>query len=130
MIELHVAHGYLLHEFVSPLSNQRTDGYGGIAREPHALSRSRSPRAVRAVVPQTIALGARITGTDWVEAGSTPDDAVAFAAALKAAGFDYVCVSGGGAVPQHEDRRSGPATRCRWRPRCAPRRASPPAPSA
>ena len=56
--------------------------------------------AVRAVVPRSVALGARITGTDWAEGGLEAEDAVAYAAALKAAGFDYVCVSGGGAVPQ------------------------------
>ena len=97
-IELHMAHGYLLHSFVSPLSNFRRDGYGGSAQ-----NRMRFPievtRAVRARVPRTIALGARITGTDWAEGGLTADDAVALAAELKAAGLDYVCVSGGGAVP-------------------------------
>lgn len=97
-IELHGAHGYLLHSFVSPLSNLRRDAYGGSLE-----SRMRFPlevaRAVRAVVPQRLALGARITGTDWADGGLTGDDAVAFAAALKGAGLDYVCVSGGGAVP-------------------------------
>jgi 2,4-dienoyl-CoA reductase-like NADH-dependent reductase (Old Yellow Enzyme family) len=97
-IELHMAHGYLLHSFVSPLSNRRSDGYGGSAQ-----NRMRFPievtRAVRARVPRTIALGARITGTDWADGGLTPDDAATFAAELKAAGLDYVCVSGGGAVP-------------------------------
>jgi 2,4-dienoyl-CoA reductase-like NADH-dependent reductase (Old Yellow Enzyme family) len=96
-IELHVAHGYLLHEFLSPFSNRRTDGYGGSAE-----NRMRFPlevaRAVRAVVPRSIALGARITGSDWTEGGLTVEDAVAFAAALKAAGADYVCVSSGGNV--------------------------------
>lgn len=98
VIELHNAHGYLLHEFLSPLSNKRTDAYGGGPEK-----RMRFPlevaRAVRAAVPRTIALGARITGTDWAEGGLTADDAVVHAAALKAAGYDYVCVSGGGAVP-------------------------------
>jgi 2,4-dienoyl-CoA reductase-like NADH-dependent reductase (Old Yellow Enzyme family) len=96
-IELHAAHGYLLHEFLSPISNKRNDGYGGSAE-----NRMRFPlevaRAVRAVVPRTIALGARITGSDWTDGGLTVDDAVAFAAALKAAGADYVCVSSGGNV--------------------------------
>jgi 2,4-dienoyl-CoA reductase-like NADH-dependent reductase (Old Yellow Enzyme family) len=96
-IELHMAHGYLLHEFVSPISNRRTDGYGG---SPEA--RMRFPlevtRAVRAVVPGSIALGARITGSDWIDGGLTPEDAATFAGELKAAGLDYVCVSSGGNV--------------------------------
>jgi 2,4-dienoyl-CoA reductase-like NADH-dependent reductase (Old Yellow Enzyme family) len=99
VVELHAAHGYLLHEFLSPLSNFRTDAYGG---SPEA--RMRFPlevaRAVREAVPRTMALGARITGTDWAEGGLTPDGAAAFARALKAAGYDYVCVSGGGVVPK------------------------------
>jgi 2,4-dienoyl-CoA reductase-like NADH-dependent reductase (Old Yellow Enzyme family) len=98
-IEMHMAHGYLLHSFVSPLSNQRRDGYGGTLQ-----NRMRFPievtRAVRARVPRTIALGARITGTDWADGGLTADDATTLAAELKAAGLDFVCVSGGGAIPQ------------------------------
>jgi 2,4-dienoyl-CoA reductase-like NADH-dependent reductase (Old Yellow Enzyme family) len=97
-IELHAAHGYLLHEFLSPLCNRRGDAYGETPQ-----NRMRFPlevaRGVREVVPRGVALGARITGTDWADGGLTVDDAVAFAAALKAAGLDYVCVSGGGAVP-------------------------------
>jgi len=97
-IEVHGAHGYLLHSFVSPLSNQRKDAYGGSLD-----NRMRFPlevaRAVRAAVPRRVALGARITGTDWADGGLTGEDAVTFAAALKAAGLDYICVSGGGAVP-------------------------------
>jgi 2,4-dienoyl-CoA reductase-like NADH-dependent reductase (Old Yellow Enzyme family) len=96
-IERHVAHGYLLHEFLSPFSNKRTDAYGGTSEK-----RTRLPlevaRAVRAAVPKSIALGARITGSDWAEGGLGPDDAAAFAKALKAAGGDYVCVSSGGNV--------------------------------
>jgi 2,4-dienoyl-CoA reductase-like NADH-dependent reductase (Old Yellow Enzyme family) len=99
LIELHVAHGYLLHEFFSPLSNTRTDTYGGSLE-----NRMRLPleiaQAVRAVWPKSKALGARITGSEWLEGGTTPDDAVAFARALKAAGLDYVCVSSGGNAPQ------------------------------
>jgi 2,4-dienoyl-CoA reductase-like NADH-dependent reductase (Old Yellow Enzyme family) len=55
---------------------------------------------VRAAVPAGTVLGARLNGTDWADGGVTPDDAVALAARLKAAGVDYVCISGGGAVPQ------------------------------
>ena len=97
VVELHIAHGYLLHQFTSPLSNTRTDGYGGSLE-----NRMRFPlevaRAVRAVVPKSVMLGARITGSDWVDGGWTPDDAVAFAKGLKAASFDYACVSSGGIV--------------------------------
>ncbi|MEA2907154.1 MAG: hypothetical protein QOI12_4541 [Alphaproteobacteria bacterium] len=93
-IELHMAHGYLLHSFVSPLSNKRNDEYGGAL-----AGRMRFPlevaQVVRAEVPKGIPLGARITGTDWIEGGLTPDDAVVFATALKGAGLDYVDVSSG-----------------------------------
>jgi NADPH2 dehydrogenase len=96
-IELHAAHGYLIHEFLSPVSNKRNDQYGG---SPEA--RMRFPRevaqAVRAVVPKSVALGARITCSDWVEGGITPEDAVAFAKVLKSEGFDYVDASSGGLV--------------------------------
>ena len=94
-IELHMAHGYLAHSFMSPLSNQRTDQYGGSAE-----NRMRFPReiaeAVRQVVPRAIALGARITGSDWIDGALAPADAVFCAKTLKAAGFDYVDVSSGG----------------------------------
>src|SRR5258705_7740302 len=93
-IELQLAHGYLLHNFVSPLSNKRDDDYGGTLEK-----RMRFPlevaKAVRAVVPKGTPVGARITGTDWVEGGLGADDAVVFAKALKAAGLDYVDVSSG-----------------------------------
>ena len=94
-IELHGAHGYLMHSFMSPLSNKRTDEYGGGFE-----NRLRFPlevaRAVRAVVPRSIALGARITGSDWLDGGLTPADAIAFTKALKEVGLDYVDVSSGG----------------------------------
>lgn len=94
-IELHGAHGYLLHSFVSPISNKRSDGYGG-----SMAARMRFPlevaQAVRAVVPKRTPLGARITGSDWVDGGLTADDAVTFAKALKGAGLDFVCISSGG----------------------------------
>jgi NADPH2 dehydrogenase len=94
-IELHMAHGYLAQGFMSPLSNKRTDQYGGSFE-----NRMRFPlsiaKAVRAAVPQDVALGARITGSDWREGGLTPDDAVNIARALKAEGLDFLCVSSGG----------------------------------
>jgi 2,4-dienoyl-CoA reductase-like NADH-dependent reductase (Old Yellow Enzyme family) len=95
VVEIHAAHGYLLHEFLSPLSNQREDSYGrtieGRMRFPLAVI-----RAVREVLPPVITLGVRITGTDWLDGGWTIEDAVVFAQALRAAGSDYVCVSSGG----------------------------------
>src|SRR5262244_3676937 len=91
-IELHMAHGYLAHSFMSPLSNRRTDQYGGSAE-----NRLRFPReiaeAVRLAVPQTIALGARITGSDRLDGGMTAADAVFCAKMLKVTGFDYVDIS-------------------------------------
>ena len=94
-VELHMAHGYLLHSFLSPLSNHRTDAYGGTL-----ANRMRLPleiaRAVHAAIPDHMALGARITGTDWVEGGWTVEDAVILARELRAAGIHFVCVSSGG----------------------------------
>jgi 2,4-dienoyl-CoA reductase-like NADH-dependent reductase (Old Yellow Enzyme family) len=93
-IELHLAHGYLLHSFVSPLSNNRNDDYGG-----SLAGRMRYPlevaRAVRAALPAGMPLGARITGTDWLDGGLSGDDAAEFAKALKQAGLDYVDISSG-----------------------------------
>lgn len=99
LVELHMAHGYLLHEFCSAVSNRRADRYGGSAE-----NRLRFPLEVaadlRAAWPRDRILGARITGSDWLEGGLTEDDAVRLAAALKAAGYDYVCVSSGGISPR------------------------------
>lgn len=98
LIELHAAHGYLIHQFQSPLSNTRTDDWGGSdekrLRFPLAVA-----EAVRAATPAHVALGARINSTDFAEGGLTVDDAVRFAQELKSRGFDYVCVSSGNIVP-------------------------------
>ena len=97
VIEFHSTHGYLMSEFLSPLANQRTDEYGGSLE-----NRMRYPLAVfaamRAAWPAQRPLGAKITDSDFVEGGITPEEAVAYAQALKAAGCDYVTVSGGGTV--------------------------------
>jgi 2,4-dienoyl-CoA reductase-like NADH-dependent reductase (Old Yellow Enzyme family) len=97
-IEMHGAHGYLIHEFCSPISNLRTDNYGGSLD-----NRLRFPleiaAALRAAWPRNKPLGARITGSDWIDGGFTPDDAVVFATRLKDAGFDYVDVSSGAIAP-------------------------------
>ena len=95
-VELHMAHGYLLHEFLSPICNRRSDRYGGSLE-----NRLRFPldvaRAVRAAVPDRVALGARITGTDWVDGGWTVEDAIVLASELHSIGVDFACVSSGGA---------------------------------
>ncbi len=94
-IELHSAHGYLLHQFLSPLSNRRDDRYGGSLD-----NRMRFPlevvEAVRAAWPADKPLGIRISATDWIDGGWTADESVVYAQAFKAAGIDYVCVSSGG----------------------------------
>jgi 2,4-dienoyl-CoA reductase-like NADH-dependent reductase (Old Yellow Enzyme family) len=99
LLELHGAHGCLLHSFFSPIANRRRDSYGGSLD-----NRMRFPlevsAAVRAAWPRGKALGMRITGSDWIEGGLTSAEATLFAAALKDAGFDYVCVSSGGISPQ------------------------------
>jgi 2,4-dienoyl-CoA reductase-like NADH-dependent reductase (Old Yellow Enzyme family) len=95
--ELHAAHGYLLHEFLSPLSNKRTDRYGG-SRENRMRAPLEVARAVRDAWPRDKGLGARISGSDWAEGGAGIEDAIAYARELKAIGFDYVCVSSGGLV--------------------------------
>jgi NADPH2 dehydrogenase len=99
LVELHGAHGYLLHSFVSPIANQRDDRYGG-----SLANRMRFPlevaAAVRAVWPRDKALGMRITGSDWIPGTLTPEDAAVYAGELKAIGLDYVCVSSGGISPK------------------------------
>jgi 2,4-dienoyl-CoA reductase-like NADH-dependent reductase (Old Yellow Enzyme family) len=97
-IELHMAHGYLLHSFISPLTNQRTDRWGGDWAGRMAVPLAVTA-AVREAIPAHIALGARITGSDWHADGLGVADAVAQAQLLAAAGLHFICVSSGGAVP-------------------------------
>ena len=94
-VELHFAHGYLAHSFLSPLANKRNDAWGG-SFEGRMRFLVETAAAVRAVVPRGTPLGARITGSDWMEGGLTAQDAVTFAKALKRAGLDYIDVSSGG----------------------------------
>lgn len=95
LLELHLAHGYLLQSFLSPLANQRTDRWGGSLE-----NRMRLPLAVvarlRALMPDSMPLFARLSVTDWIEGGWTEDDSVIFAARLKEAGVDLIDCSSGG----------------------------------
>ena len=98
VIEIHAAHGYLLHSFLSPLSNQRTDEYGGSFD-----NRTRALRevvaAIRKVWPERLPLFVRISATDWVSGGWDIDQSVMLASQLKNLGVDLVDCSSGGAVP-------------------------------
>lgn len=93
-VELHAAHGYLLHQFVTPLVNRRTDQYGG-SRENRLRFPLRVAAALRAVWPGDKVLGARINGPDGFPGGATIEDTIAFARGLKELGYDYVCLSVG-----------------------------------
>lgn len=96
-IEIHGAHGYLLFQFLSPLSNQRTDRYGGSLENRMRLI-VEVTRAVKAAAPDLM-IGARLSVTEWVEGGFAEDDAVEVAKALKAEGVSYICCSSGGNSP-------------------------------
>ena len=97
-IELHAAHGYLLHEFLSPLSNHRTDRYGG-SIENRARMILETVRAVRSRWPERLPLFVRVSATDWVQGGWTPDDTVWLARRLKDEAVDLFDCSSGGIVP-------------------------------
>jgi 2,4-dienoyl-CoA reductase-like NADH-dependent reductase (Old Yellow Enzyme family) len=100
-IQLHGAHGYLLHEFLSPLSNRRDDEYGGSLE-----NRMRFPlevfEAVRAAFPAERPVTMRVSGTDWAEAGWTLEETIAFAQALEARGCSAIHVSSGGLTPAQQ----------------------------
>lgn len=96
-VEIHAAHGYLLHEFLSPLANRRTDSYGG-SFENRARLLLEVVDAVRAEWPAHLPLLVRISATDWVEGGWTIDESVELARRLGAHGVDLVDVSTGGMV--------------------------------
>ncbi|WP_299754646.1 NADPH dehydrogenase NamA [uncultured Pontibacter sp.] len=98
VIEIHAAHGYLLHEFYSPISNQRTDKYGGSFQNRIRLLLEVTER-VRNVWPENLPLFVRISATDWTEGGWTGDDSVALSKELKALGVDLIDCSTGGNVP-------------------------------
>jgi 2,4-dienoyl-CoA reductase-like NADH-dependent reductase (Old Yellow Enzyme family) len=98
IIELHAAHGYLLHEFLSPLSNHREDQYGGSLE-----NRMRLPlrifRELRDRLPERLPIGVRISASDWIEDGWNLEESTLFASALKDAGAAYIHVSSGGLSP-------------------------------
>jgi NADPH2 dehydrogenase len=100
-IELHGAHGYLMHQFLSPISNQRTDEYGGSLQ-----NRMRFPLevydAVRSVVPADKPVGIRVSSTDWVEGGWDLAQTIEFCNALKARGVDWIDASSGGVSPHQK----------------------------
>ena len=97
-IEIHAAHGYLLHQFLSPLSNQRTDAYGGSFENRTRLLRE-VVTAVRAVWPASQPLLIRLSATDWVEGGWSADETVELCRGLKALGVDLADISTAGLVP-------------------------------
>jgi 2,4-dienoyl-CoA reductase-like NADH-dependent reductase (Old Yellow Enzyme family) len=97
VVEIHAAHGYLIHEFLSPVSNQRTDEYGG-SFDNRARFLFEVVDAVRGVWPERLPLFVRISATDWTEDGWTIDDSAALAARLKPRGVDLIDCSSGGNV--------------------------------
>jgi len=100
-IELHCAHGYLLHQFLSPISNRRTDKYGGSFQ-----NRLRFPLevfdAVRAVVPDNKPVGIKVSATDWVGGGWDLAQSIELASELKGRGLDWIDVSSGGVSPRQK----------------------------
>jgi 2,4-dienoyl-CoA reductase-like NADH-dependent reductase (Old Yellow Enzyme family) len=98
VIEIHSAHGYLLHEFLSPLSNRRTDEYGGSLENRTRLLLAVAER-LRGTIPAELPLFVRISATDWVEGGWDIDQSVELAKRLKNVGVDLIDVSSGGTIP-------------------------------
>ena len=106
VVELHAAHGYLLHEFLSPLANERTDRYGGSFENRTRLLLEVTD-AVRAVWPDELPLIVRISATDWADGGWTVDESVQLASLLKARGVDLIDCSSGG-LAAHQQIAIGP----------------------
>jgi 2,4-dienoyl-CoA reductase-like NADH-dependent reductase (Old Yellow Enzyme family) len=98
VIEIHAAHGYLFHEFLSPLSNKRTDEYGG-SFENRVRFPLETARRVRGVVPENFPVFVRISATDWIEGGWDLEQAIEFSRLLKEIGIDLIDCSTGGNVP-------------------------------
>jgi 2,4-dienoyl-CoA reductase-like NADH-dependent reductase (Old Yellow Enzyme family) len=112
VIEVHMAHGYLMHQFLSPLSNRREDAYGGPLEH-----RMRFPlevfEAVRAVWPDDKPIGVRVSATDWVAGGWTPEETVVLSKELKGLGCDFMDVSSGGLDPAQK-MTTGPGYQVRF----------------
>ena len=98
VVEIHGAHGYLIHEFLSPVTNKRTDEYGGTFENRSRFLRE-TIEAIREVWPEKLPLFLRISATDWVEGGWTPDDSVALAKMVRPLGVDLIDCSSGGIAP-------------------------------
>jgi 2,4-dienoyl-CoA reductase-like NADH-dependent reductase (Old Yellow Enzyme family) len=99
LIEIHAAHGYLLHQFLSPLSNAREDGYGGSLENRMRLTLEVFD-TVRGAVPDSMAVGIRISASDWVEGGWDLTQSIELAKTLDARGCHYIHVSSGGLDPR------------------------------
>lgn len=99
VIEIHAAHGYLLHQFLSPISNRREDEYGGSLENRMRLV-LRVAERIRQTIPDSMPLFVRISSTDWVEGGWDVDQSVELAKRLKALGVDLIDCSSGGTVPR------------------------------
>jgi 2,4-dienoyl-CoA reductase-like NADH-dependent reductase (Old Yellow Enzyme family) len=98
VIELHAAHGYLMHEFLSPITNQRTDEYGGSLENRMRLLVRLAGR-MRKIIPQELPFFVRISATDWVKGGWDIEQSIALCRELEAQGVDLIDVSSGGATP-------------------------------
>jgi 2,4-dienoyl-CoA reductase-like NADH-dependent reductase (Old Yellow Enzyme family) len=101
LLEIHAAHGYLLHQFLSPLVNRRTDRYGGPFENRTRLALEVT-RAVRAAWPEELPLWVRVSATDWAERGWDLEEAVRLALLLRDEGVDLVDCSSGGAVAHQQ----------------------------
>jgi 2,4-dienoyl-CoA reductase-like NADH-dependent reductase (Old Yellow Enzyme family) len=112
VIEIHAAHGYLIHEFLSPLSNQRRDAYGGSFENRTRLLRE-VVAAVRSVWPEGAPLFVRISATDWVDGGWDIEGSVELARVLKQCGVDLIDCSSGGNVA-HAQIPVGPGYQTRF----------------
>ncbi len=98
VVEIHAAHGYLLHQFASPLSNKRDDGYGGSFENRTRIHRE-VITAIRTVIPEEVVLAIRVSASDWVEGGWTIEDTIRVSGEVQTLGVDIVDCSSGGSVP-------------------------------